>query len=244
MKKQIIENILSKKSRVLLSQDIDLINSFYKENNFALSDNLILKLLDKANNMTQIKNILKISEKNINSFFTILNNDNINEQYKKEKNNKIVINDYLELNSNDDINKFFEEIKDKFLDNKKSLKCFEISSELFKKYIEIHNNNIEKLFDLKEIINQFSSDFELKKKINEIIHGLILNSNENIRENYFIKDEIYFNDDYKKLRNIDILRGFDLKKLININKKIKAENKSNLENIFGSKLNELLFLII
>ena len=239
MKKQIIENILPKKSRVLLSQDIDLINSFYKENNFALSDNLILKLLDKANNMTQIKNILKISEKNINSFFTILNNDNINEQYKKEKNNKIVINDYLELNSNDYINKFFEEIKDKFLDNKKSLKCFEISSELFKKYIEIHNNNIEKLFDLKEIINQFSSDFELKKKINEIIHGLILNSNENIRENYFIKDEIYFNDDYKKLRNIDILRGFDLKKLININKKIKAENKSNLENIFGSKLNEL-----
>ena len=115
--------------------------------------------------MAQIQNILKISEKNINSFFTILNNDNINEQFKKEKNNKIVINDYLEIISNDDINKFFEEIKDKFLNNKKRLKCFEISSELFHKFIEINKINLEKLFDLKEIIKEFSSNFELEKKI-------------------------------------------------------------------------------
>ena len=90
MKKQIIENILPKKSRVLLSQDIDLITRFYKDNNFSLPDNLILKLLDKANNMAQIKNILKISEKNINSFFIILSNDNINTDTNKGARKQIV----------------------------------------------------------------------------------------------------------------------------------------------------------
>ena len=239
MKKQIIENILPKKLKYLLSKDIDLITSFYIENKFSLSDNLIIKILDKATNTTQIQNILKISEKNINSFFTILNNDNIIEQYKLEKNNKIIINDYLELNSNDDISLFFKEIKDKFLDNKINIECFEISSELFKKSIEININNLEKLFNLKKIIKKFSNDYELKKKINEIIHELILNSDENIREKYFIKDSIYFKNDYEKLRSIEILKGFNFKKLIKINEKIKSIRKSNLEKIFSSNLNEL-----
>ena len=240
VKKQIIENILSKKSKFLILQDLDLITSFYIENKFALSDNLIFKLLDKATNITQIQNILKISEKNINSFFTILNNDNIIEQYKKESNsNKIIINDYLELNSNDDINLFFKEIKDTFLDNEKNIDCFEISSELFKKSIEINKKNVEKLFNLKKIIKKFSTDFELKKKINEIIHELILNSDENVREKYFIKDSIYFFNDYEKLRSIEILKGFNFKKLIKINEKIKSIRKSNLDKIFSSNLNEL-----
>ena len=44
MKKQIIENILPKKLKYLLSKDIDLITRFYIENKFSLSDNLIINI--------------------------------------------------------------------------------------------------------------------------------------------------------------------------------------------------------
>ena len=92
---------------------------------------------------------------------------------------------------------------------------------------------------IKELIKDFSNDKELEKKINKLIHELIIKSDKSTREQYFIKDEIYFNDDYEKLRNIEILKDIDIIKLNEINEKIKKEKNNNLEKIFATNLNEL-----
>ena len=156
------------------------------------------KLLENATDMTQIQNILKLSNKEV-TFFEILNNKKINDLYKKQNNKKIKIKECLELNTNEDINSFFEKIMNNE-GNKLILKFLEIPSDIFDKYIELNNDDIDKLCNLREIINNYYKDLKLTKDINEIIHEQILKLNKNTDFNFFIKDDIYFKNEYESKR--------------------------------------------
>ena len=100
--------------------------------------------------------------------------------------------------------------------------------------------DIEKLIQIKELINYFSKE-NLKDRINEAIHTQLLKLDEATIYNYFIEDDIYFDDKYIENRTIDIFKNFDLDKLIELNKKLKDDKKTNLEKIFSSKKNNLSY---
>ena len=186
LKKEVIINLLSKNENLLLkSEDVDFIINFYLTNNLTFPIDLMNKLLENATDMTQIQNILKLSNKKV-TFFKILNNEKINELYKKQKDKKIKIKECLELNTNEDINSFFEEIMNNE-GNKLILNFLEIPSDIFDKYIELNNDDIDKLCNLREIINNYYKDLKLTKDINDIIHDQILQLNKNTEFNYLFQ---------------------------------------------------------
>jgi len=227
LKKEIIENILTNADITISSEDINLIFNFYKNNQYILPKeiNMNIKLFEGALDMMQIKKILEISDHDIKYFFKLLSNDKILELYKKESNinNKIIINKYLD--SNELINNFFSELTIFKYNN--NIECFEVSTDIFEKYIEMNENenDLKILMKIKELIKDFSNDTELEKKINKLIHELIMKSDKITREQYFILDEIYFNDDYETLRDIEILKDIDINKLNEKIKKLKKKEK-------------------
>jgi hypothetical protein len=87
--------------------------------------------------------ILKIIDKaDIISFFEIINHDKIKNLYKKEKNKKIKLEDYLSLNSDDDFIKFFNEVNN----NEENSFYYEISSQVLNEYFrKIENNKALKI---------------------------------------------------------------------------------------------------
>ena len=211
--------------------------------NIKFSKKVILKLLSYAKNISDVNNILLIAGKDIITIFEILleKEQEINELYKKD-NKKLILEKYIEIKQDDNINNLSEIIYK--LSKNKSLGFLKFSKTIITKYIEWNANNINNLLHLKNIIINLGKEEIFSNDINKIIHNLILESDEKKREYYFIKDDYYFKDEYINSRSLDILKGFDIDKLININQKIKFERpNNNLEKIFNSKLKELHSLI-
>ena len=192
---------------------------------------IIIKLLSYRNNFKEIKNILKIPEKNIISILKIINekSNEIHALFNKEKNNKIKLIDIVEINQNEDLNCLYYEFEN--LINNKSLEFIDIT-DVIEKYIIFNNKNIESLLLFKKIINKADEKINISIDINEKIHELILTLDVDSRIKYFKNDDFYFKEKYKSKRALKILDGFDLDKLIELNEKLKKEEETNLEKIF------------
>ena len=191
--------------------------------------------------MTEVKNILYTAENNIINVIEIIieKENDIYDLYKKDNNEKIKLQDYININKDDNINILYQEIEK--INKNKVLEFLDISNEIIENYIEYNSSitKIDNLFLLKKIINLLGSKIKISKDINEIIHKQILNSDKKVQ--YFLEDEIYFNQKYKNssLRTLEILNEIDLKKLIKINEELKNQKHTNLEEIFESNLDEL-----
>ena len=239
--KEIIETKLLDTSKFNLSdEEFEIITDFYVSNNFLLNKDLIIKLLNSSPiKIEMFEKILKIIDKaDIISFFEIINHDKIKNLYKKEKNKKIKLENYLLLNSDDDFIKFFNEVNN----NEENSFYYEISSQVLNEYFrKIENNNIESILEFKKLFKKFSKDKSLEDKINEVIYRKIKNLTPEERLAYFLKDEIYVNKDNINIekRILDILDGFDISLLIKLNENLKTQKNTNLEQIFSSQKKEL-----
>ena len=239
--KDIIETKFLDTSKFNLSdEEFSIFIDFYVSNNFLLNKDLIIKLLNSSPiKIEMFEKILKIIDKaDIISFFEIINHDKIKNLYKKEKNKKIKLEDYLLLNSDDDFIKFFDEVNN----NEENSFYYEISSQVLNEYFrKIENNNIESILNFKKLFKKFSKDKSLEDKINEVIYKKIKNLTPEERLAYFLKDEIYVNKDNINIekRTLDILDGFDISLLIKLNENLKTQKNTNLEQIFSSQKKEL-----
>ena len=225
-----INEILEKANKIYSQKFISSIPSF-PDKIKNISKGNIIKLLSYGNNFEEIKNILKISEKDIISILKIINekSNEIHPLFNKEKNEKIKLIDFIEINKDEDLNSLYDEFEN--LINNKSLEFIDIS-DVIKKYINFNNKKIESLLLLKKIINKADEKINISMDINEKIHELILTLDVDSRIKYFKNDDFYFKEKYKSKRALEILDGFDLDKLIELNEKLKKEEETNLEKIF------------
>ena len=239
--KDIIETKFLDTSKFYLSdEEFSIFIDFYVSNKFLLNKDLIIKLLNSSPiKIEMFEKILKIIDKaDIISFFEIINHDKIKNLYKKEKNKKIKLENYLLLNSDDDFIKFFNEVNN----NEENSFYYEISSQVLNEYFrKIENNNIESILKFKKLFKKFSKDKSLEDKINEVIYRKIKNLKPEERLAYFLKNEIYVNKDNINIekRTLDILDGFDISLLIKLNENLKTQKNTNLEQIFSSQKKEL-----
>ena len=232
-----IECLLENKNYIYYENFIQYIPNCAK-NKKQFSKEIILNLLSVSKSIIEVHNILLLVEKKIKNIHDILDiiteqQQKIYELNKKEK-KKINLFEYAEINENDDMNLLLEKLEK--LNKNKGLEFIQISNDIIKKYIDFNKAKLDNLYVLKNIINILPKNENLSTDINKNIHDLILQSDEKIRHDYFIKDE--------NLRTLEMIKTFELSKLIDINEELNTKNNTNLEKIFLSNQSELYKIIM
>ena len=211
-------------------------------------------IIDKTKNLKN--NISSKSESNnnyTNYYYEILDKINNFERNKNEKNDNY---DY----NKDDINKSnITFVYDKFLlpnkDNKynfsiHNLFLFDIINKVFKRMIELHDNNNkliteEQMFkECKKQINKLKNFFDNKTKIkninnkNEYLEIKSKNNNESIYKNIFIKNTLFnennenINKSSEKEYEYEYDNIINRETFFNLKDKIIKKHKYSLKNIF------------